>query len=103
MMREVSCFCPTCMDGGEEDDCDNYSHVNPWRTLTLVPTERSQPQALAQLSCFDTMASTDGQSLADGIEQGDHFAVIYDDDTSSEKCWIVMCDHPFVHLPRRLT
>lgn len=49
------------------------------------------------------MASTDGQSLAGGIEQGDHFAVIYDDDTSSEKCWIVMCDHPFVHLPRRLT
>jgi len=79
------------MDGGEEDDCDNYSHVNPWRTLTLVPTERSQARALAQLSCFDTMASTDGQSLADGIEQGDNFAVICDDDSSSEKCWIVMC------------
>lgn len=48
MMREVSCFCPTCMDGGEEDDCDNCSHVNPWRTLRLVLTERSQARALHQ-------------------------------------------------------
>ena len=90
------------MDGGEEDDCDNYSHVNPWRTLRQFLQRGPKPGLYISLSCFDTMASTDGQSLADGIEQGDNFAVIRDDDTSSEKCWIFMCGKRFVHLPRRL-
>lgn len=99
MMRELSSFGPACMDGGEEDDCDNTSQTlefsNPWRTLRLVPPERSQARALAQLSYFDTMVSTDGQSLADGIEQEDNFAVKCDNDASSEKFWIVnICDKP---------
>jgi hypothetical protein len=33
----LSCFYPMCVDGGEEEDCENISHVLPFKTIKLIP------------------------------------------------------------------
>jgi hypothetical protein len=39
LMHELSCFYPTCVDGVEEEDCNNIKHALPWKTIKLVPIE----------------------------------------------------------------
>jgi hypothetical protein len=41
LMQELSCFCPTCVDGSEKEDCNNIKHALPWKTIKLEPIERT--------------------------------------------------------------
>jgi hypothetical protein len=39
LMRQQSCFYPTCIDGGENDDCHNIKHALLWKAIKLVPAK----------------------------------------------------------------
>ena len=39
LVQHLTCFCPTCINSGEVDDCDEIQHVEPWNTIRLVPME----------------------------------------------------------------
>jgi hypothetical protein len=40
MVRQLSCFCPPCIDE-DWDNCKNKEHVKPWRCVKLKPSDTS--------------------------------------------------------------
>ena len=40
MVRQLSCFCPPCIDE-DWDNCENKEHVKPWRCVKLKPSDTS--------------------------------------------------------------
>lgn len=94
LMRSLSCFCPICVDGGDEDDCSERQYVEPFTTVRLVPTERLAARFAQNERNFQTLAGVDGQSMAENIAQGDNFAVIASDPEGGEKFFIIQCDKP---------
>jgi hypothetical protein len=83
-MWELSCFCPTCIDGGEEEDYDNIKHVLHWKTIKLVPTKRVVVREMMDDCNFEIAWGANGQHLADSICQGDNFAVVTNDPFGGE-------------------
>ncbi len=94
LMQELSCFYPTCVYGGEEEDYDNINHTLPWKTIKLVPTKRIATRGMMDDYNFETTLGVDGQHLADSICQGDNFVVVVDDPSGGEKYFLLLCDKP---------
>jgi hypothetical protein len=54
LMREQLCFCPTCIDGGEEDDCHNIKHALLWKAIKLIPTKWTAAREMMDDCNFET-------------------------------------------------
>jgi hypothetical protein len=52
VLHELSYFYPMCVDGGEEEDCENISHILPIKTIKLILTERSTTRIMLDESNF---------------------------------------------------
>jgi hypothetical protein len=88
-VRELSCFCDFCMDGGD-GPCASSTHVSKYDLVTLEPC-----LSAARLDEFDEdeqMISDDGEMLAKILEEGDNFAVLAEPERDSEAhFWILLC------------
>jgi hypothetical protein len=60
-MRELSCFCPTCVDGGEKEDYDNIKHALLWKTIKLVPAKRIATRGMMDDCNFEITLGVNGQ------------------------------------------
>jgi hypothetical protein len=60
LIPKLNCFCPTYVDGGDEDDRDFRSHVKPWKTIMLIPIERYVARSRLDDSNFQTIWRGDG-------------------------------------------
>lgn len=52
LICELSCFYPMCVDGGEKEDCENISHILPFKTIKLILIERSIARTMLDESNF---------------------------------------------------
>lgn len=78
-------FCPTCVDGGEEEkNGNNFYHVHLLRIVQLVPSERSLAWVLGEAFEIQTLTTSNGDSLANNVEHGENFAIVGLDDYGLE-------------------
>jgi hypothetical protein len=63
----LSYFCPTCFDGGDEDDYDLRSHVKPSKKIRFELIERFAARSMLDDNNFQPIWGGDGQSLANSI------------------------------------
>jgi hypothetical protein len=54
-------LCPTCVDGGEEEDCDNIRHALPWKSIKLVHIKQATKREIMDGCNFETVWGVDGQ------------------------------------------
>ena len=88
-VQQLTCFCLTCIDGGEEDNRDKIQHKEPWNTIQFVSTKSAVAKELQDDQDFDILASEDGQSLAGNIAQKDNFAIVANDPHGGERFFII--------------
>lgn len=86
-MRELSCLYQTCIDGSEEEECDNIRHALPQKTIKLVPTKKATRELMDDYN-FEFAWGVDGQQLADFICQGENFAIHAHDPSSDEQYFL---------------
>ncbi|CAM6089455.1 unnamed protein product [Calypogeia fissa] len=90
-VRELSCFCDFCVNGGD-GPCANAKHVTKYDLVTMEPcisTTRSDEDDEFE---DDSLISSDGEKLAGTLEEGDHFAVIAEPDSDTgAQFWILLC------------
>jgi hypothetical protein len=78
-VRELSCFCKLCLDGGN-GPCDNETHVATFDLVTLEPCLPIDSRC--DIETIDAWeVSNDGESLATCFEVGDCFVITTQDNT----------------------
>ncbi len=89
----MSYFCPTCFDGGDEDDCDRLD-VKPWKKIKFELIERYAARFMLNDNNFQPIWGGDGQSLANNIAQGDNFVIVTNDIFGGEQFFLILCNKP---------
>jgi hypothetical protein len=66
MVRQLSCFCPPCIDQ-DWDNCESKDHVKPWRCVKLKPSNTSyvQEQMVHHGDDEEWEFGGDGEELSD--------------------------------------
>ncbi|CAM6096299.1 unnamed protein product [Calypogeia fissa] len=92
-VREFSCFCDFCVDGGD-GPCTNAQHVKRYDLITLEPciTVGHSDESDESGDEDEQRVSTDGETLASTLEEGENFAVLAEpDDETGPQFWILLC------------
>ena len=97
-VRDLSCFCRFCMDGGD-GPCDNASHVPTFVLLRLEPCEATTEyrrekgrREIEDQRIHPRMIAAEARAAM--LEVGDHFAVFADEGETGSDFWILQCLEP---------
>lgn len=96
MVRQLSCYCPSCIDEDWEN-CQNTGHVQPWRCIKLRPTDTDYVRdvMMDNVDQDDWAFGGDGEEMSDLINVGDNFVVPAEaENEEGVEFYILQCQIP---------